>query len=343
MKRTPRAEGEASPLVLTETDGNVKFPVVSTETGGNAEFPLVLTETGGNAELPSVSVIIPTYNYGQYLSKAIDSCLNQSYRSVEIVVVDDGSTDDTRKVAEEMGDRVVYVYQENRGVSAARNNGLKVASGDFVAFLDADDYLLPESIAMRVEILRKRPDVGIVFSDTDSCDASGRVRHKERGLKDRTSERFYEGLLLGSLRFQTSAVMIRAPLAGRFSFPEHMSNGEDLVYFAKVLFAAKGYFLAKPLTVNLSHPDSLRHDVDEVLRQDMALVTTVIDDPFYEGALEYMRKDLLAHRHLDLFRRLYLSNEGSKAREHFLKALSIKPALALRSRYLSKAIKSLLR
>jgi hypothetical protein len=194
-----------------------------------------------------------------------------------------------------------------------------------------------------VEVLVKYPDIGIVFTDTDSCDPSGNVHHKERGLKDRVSDRFYEDLLLRHLRFQTSAAMIRGPLAKRFSFPVHLSNGEDVVYFAKVFFAAKGYFLARAATVNLRHGGSLRHNVDEILRQDTAFVTTVIDDPFYEGALEYMRKDLLARRHLDLFRRLYLSKEGAKAREHFLKALIIKPALALRARYLSKAVKSLFR
>lgn len=297
----------------------------------------------GSEETPLVSIIIPTYNYGRYLSKAVKSCLDQSYRNIEVILVDDGSTDDTRSIVSGIDDRIVYVYQENRGVSAARNKGLKVASGAFIAFLDADDYLLPDSVTMRVEVLRKHPDVGIVFTDTDSCDPSGKVHHKGRELKDRISNRFYEALLLKHLRFQTSAVMIRAFLAKQFSFPEHMSNGEDIVYFAKVLFAAKGYFLAKAATVNLSHEDSLRHNVDEILRQDTALVTTIIDDPFYGGALEYMRKDLLAHRHLELFRRLYLSKEGAKAREHFLKALAIKPALALKSRYLSKAIKSLLR
>lgn len=301
-------------------------------------------ETKGFEESnPLVSIIIPTYNYGRYLAKAVGSCLDQSYRDIEVIVIDDGSTDDTRSVVEGIDDRLVYVYQENRGVSAARNKGLALASGAFIAFLDSDDYLLPDSVAVRVEVLRKHPEVGVVFTDTDSCDASGNVRHKERGLKDRISDRFYESLLLSHLRFQTSAVMIRAPLARQFSFPEHMSNGEDIVYFAKVLFAAKGYFLARAATVNLSHQDSLRHDVDEILRQDMALVTTIVDDPFYAGALEYMRKDLLAHRHLELFRRLYLSGQGAKAREHFLKALALKPALALKSRYLSKAIKSILK
>src|SRR5208282_4616949 len=184
---------------------------------------------------------------------------------------------------------------------------------------------------------------GIVFTDTDSCDASGKIRHKERGLKDRVSGRFYEELLLRHLRFQTSAAMVRANLAKGFSFPTNLANGEDLVYFAKVFFAAKGYFLARPATVNLRHARSLRHDAEEVIRQGMALVSAIVDDPFYGGALEYMRKELLAHRHLELFRRLYLSGKGRKAREHFFKALKLKPAMAVKPRYLSKAIKSLFR
>lgn len=289
---------------------------------------------------PLVSIIVPTYNYGRYLLKAVKSCLAQTYSNIEIIIIDDGSTDDTRVIVQCLDDRLAYIFQENRGVSAARNNGLKNARGDFIAFLDADDYLLPDSIELRLKALMEHTDVGICFTDTDSCDPSGRVYHKERGLKDRISDRFYEELLLSHLRFQTSAAMIRAPLAKRFSFPENLSNGEDVVYFAKVFFAAKGLFLAKPATVNLSHPDSLRHDVDEVLRQDTALVTTIIDDPFYEGKLEYMRKDLLAHRHLELFRRLYLSGQGTKARDHYLKALILKPRLALQTRYLSKAVKS---
>jgi glycosyltransferase involved in cell wall biosynthesis len=294
-------------------------------------------------DAPLVSIIIPTYNYGRYLSKAVKSCLDQTYRNLEIIVVDDGSTDDTRKIVEGLDSRLVYVHQENQGVSAARNNGLGRARGAFIAFLDADDYLLPDSVAARVEVLLKHPDIGIVFTDTASCDPSGNVHHKERGLKDRVSDRFYEDLLLKHLRFQTSAAMIRGPLAKRFSFPAHLSNGEDVVYFARVFFAAKGYFLSRAATVNLRHEGSLRHDVDEVVRQDMTFVTAIIDDPFYEGALEYMRKDLLARRHLELFRRLYFSKEGAKARGHFLKALFIKPALALRARYLSKAVKSFFR
>ncbi len=293
-----------------------------------------------SAAVPLVSVIVPTYNYGRYLGKALDSCKSQTYKRLEIIVVDDGSTDNTRGVVEGFGPDLVYIFQENQGVSRARNAGLIAARGELITFLDADDYLLPDSIAARVEILRSGPDIGIVFSDTLSCDAEGNLSYKEKEKKDRISGRFYEELLLHHLRFQTSAAMMRSSLAKRFSFPPELSNGEDIVYFSKVFFAAKGYFLATPTVVNLHHEDSLRHDVDEVLRQDMAFVGAVLDDPFYGGALDYMRNELTSKRHLDLFRRLYLAHEGARARRHYMKAVAIRPASLFKLSYLSKAIRS---
>ncbi|MGD0229532.1 MAG: glycosyltransferase family 2 protein [Syntrophorhabdales bacterium] len=289
-----------------------------------------------------VSVIIPTYNYGRYLEKAIRSCIDQTYRNVEVIVVDDGSTDDTRKVVEQFGGDVFYLFQENAGVSAARNAGLRRAKGEFIVFLDADDFMLDESIALRVEILQRYPDIGVVFTDTSSCDTEGNLFRKEREKKDSVSDRFYEGLLLGQLRFQTGAAMVRSSIAKRFEFPLHLSNGEDIVYFSKVFFTTKAYFISRPTVVNLHHDDSLRHRVDEILRQDMALVTTVLDDPFYRGALEYMRKDLTTRRHLELFRRLYLSGEGARARRHYWQAISARPASLLKISYLSKFVKSFL-
>ncbi len=308
--------------------------------GGIDAQPGAMETSGPSTRVPLVSVIIPTYNYGRYLGKALASCRDQTYQGLEIIVVDDGSTDDTRGVVERFGPDPVYIFQENQGVSRARNTGLDRARGELITFLDADDYLLPDSIAARVEILQSRPDIGIVFSDTYSCDGEGNLSYKEKGRRDSVSERFYEDLLLRHLRFQTSAAMMRSSLAKRFSFPPELSNGEDIVYFSKVFFAAKGYFLARPTVVNLHHEDSLRHNVDEVLRQDMAFVGAVLDDPFYGGALEYMRNELTSKRHLDLFRRLYLAHEGARARRHYMKAIAVRPASLFKLSYLSKAIRS---
>src|SRR5947209_13220762 len=98
----------------------------------------------------SVSVIIPTYNHGRFIADAIESVLAQTYPVSEIIVVDDGSTDETQEVVEKFGEKVRYIEQANAGVSAARNTGIENSDGDLVAFLDADDTWLPEKIEKQV-------------------------------------------------------------------------------------------------------------------------------------------------------------------------------------------------
>jgi len=113
---------------------------------------------------PSVSVIIPAHNAQRFLAEAIESVLAQSHPLVECIVVDDGSTDQTAEVAGRYGDRVRYLHQENAERSAARNNGLSRATGDYVCFLDADDYLAPDKIAEQLAFLEAHPEYDAVYS-----------------------------------------------------------------------------------------------------------------------------------------------------------------------------------
>src|SRR4028119_1061372 len=118
-----------------------------------------------SATTPRVSVIIPVYNCDRYIQEAIESVLNQTYSDYEIIVVDDGSTDNTRSVLEPYFHRIHYIYQENQGASAARNRGLQEARGKFVAFLDADDFfLLPSKLAEQVACFEAQPRLGVVHS-----------------------------------------------------------------------------------------------------------------------------------------------------------------------------------
>jgi glycosyltransferase involved in cell wall biosynthesis len=112
--------------------------------------------------IPTVTVIIPTYNYGRFVADAIASVLAQTYAVFEIVVVDDGSTDETEEVVKTFGERVRYIKQQNAGVSAARNAGIEVSSGDLIAFLDADDTWLPEKIEKQVAKFAEDAEIGLV-------------------------------------------------------------------------------------------------------------------------------------------------------------------------------------
>ncbi len=119
-----------------------------------------------------VSIVIPCYNQARYLGEALQSCLNQHYPTLEVIVVNDGSTDDTRAVATAAGSAIVYIEQDNLGLSAARNVGIRAAQGSYIALLDSDDACLPGRIATQAHYLDTHPQVGMVASDAllyDGC------------------------------------------------------------------------------------------------------------------------------------------------------------------------------
>lgn len=121
--------------------------------------------------LPLVSIVIPNYNYGRFLREAIDSALSQTYSRIEVVVVDDGSTDDSPEIIASYGDRVVPVLKENGGHGSAFNAGFAASRGDIVKFLDSDDYLLPQAVERVVAVWE--PDVTLVHHRVQVVDASG--------------------------------------------------------------------------------------------------------------------------------------------------------------------------
>jgi len=122
---------------------------------------------------PKVSVIIPTYNTAKYLDDAIASVLNQTYTNYEIIVIDDGSTDNTVEIVEKYQNKISYIYQENQGVSAARNKGIAASQGEFIAFLDADDIFMAHKLEKQVAVFERQPELGIVNSGYRLIRANG--------------------------------------------------------------------------------------------------------------------------------------------------------------------------
>lgn len=124
-----------------------------------------------------VSVILPTYNRAKYIVDAIESVLNQTYPDIELIIVDDGSTDDTRQVvAPFLADRRVrYVEQKNAGAASARNRGIRMSAGRFVAFIDSDDIWEKNKLEIQLSVLKQQPEVALVCSDFSAKDDEGRV------------------------------------------------------------------------------------------------------------------------------------------------------------------------
>lgn len=121
----------------------------------------------------AISVVIPAYNAGRFIGEAVESIRRQGAAVSEIIIVDDGSTDNTAEIVAKLGNDIHYVWQENAGPSAARNRGIKLANSPWIAFLDADDVWTPNKIAEQLAIVRQSPDVGLVASDMAETDTVG--------------------------------------------------------------------------------------------------------------------------------------------------------------------------
>jgi glycosyltransferase involved in cell wall biosynthesis len=159
---------------------------------------------------PVVDAIITCHNYGRFLGEAIDSVLAQSYPDIEIVVVDDGSTDDTAEVAARYADRGVrYVRRSHGGAGPARNTGLRATSAPLIAFLDADDAWLTHRVAAEVAHLERHPEVALVAAHAFACDEAMRPSSVVHALRGPASGMVLDALLVHNVVLNPSSVLVR--------------------------------------------------------------------------------------------------------------------------------------
>jgi glycosyltransferase involved in cell wall biosynthesis len=211
-----------------------------------------------------VSVIIPTHNYGRFISMAVESVLGQTHRNVETIVVDDGSTGGTSAlIARRFGGRVRLLTQKQAGASVARNHGLRMATGDFLALLDADDLYAPTCLARKLEVLDANPDIGWVYSRPHWVDEGGHVVSvndtpakallSHSGLSGRVLEP-----LLGGMRLQTSDLFFRSRCYAEIGeFDEELTPYEDYEFALRLADAFPIGFVDEPLYTYRLHGDSL--------------------------------------------------------------------------------------
>lgn len=124
---------------------------------------------------PMVSVVIPTYNTAKYIGYTLDSVLNQTYKDFEIIVVNDGSTDNTIEVLKPYTEQIRYIYQKNGGRSKARNTGIQAANGKYIAFLDSDDLWTPAKLERQVEIMEENKEIDFLFGDKQRFADDGKI------------------------------------------------------------------------------------------------------------------------------------------------------------------------
>jgi len=205
---------------------------------------------------PKVSVIIPTYNRGWVLREAIESVLSQEFSDYELIVVDDGSTDDTPEILEVYGRDIIVLHQSNRGVSAARNRGIAVSRGQLVAFLDSDDLWLPRKLTRQVDFFKANP--AALICQTQETWVRNGVRVNPGNRHHKFSGMIFEPSLALCL-VSPSAVMIRKTLFDRVgTFDESLPACEDYDLWLRVSCRYPVFLLDEPLIIKRGgHQDQL--------------------------------------------------------------------------------------
>jgi glycosyltransferase involved in cell wall biosynthesis len=221
-----------------------------------------------------VSIVIPAYNAARYLPDAVRSALDQPGATVEVVIVNDGSTDDTAAVADRLAaadPRVRVIHQANGHCAAARNTGIRVARGEYISFLDADDVFLPDKSRLQAEFLDAHPEYDLVYSDFSVADASlVPTRLHARGEPPVP----FETLYVYRNWFATTAVLLRASLVRAVGgFDETLSASEDWDYWIRC--AKHGQFGYVPGVVALYrvHGNQTHRMFDRRRRAELQIVT----------------------------------------------------------------------
>jgi len=221
-------------------------------------------EVPGRDHPVQVSVIIPTYNYGRFLLECLESVFAQSVKNLEVIVVDDGSTDNTSEILASISDfRLKVIRTANRGVSAARNTGLQTAAGEFLAFLDADDRWRPEKLERQLGVLVSEPSVGVVFTDLLRFNendflanafsfypelASIRTRPSLQGQgRVIIDDAFCELISFAQFPIYVQTLLFRKSLAQGIDFPPREEMSEDLYFSMRLYGKAEVAYIEEPL------------------------------------------------------------------------------------------------
>lgn len=207
---------------------------------------------------PCVSVLIPAYNRADYLLEAVDSALNQTFRDLEVVIVDDGSTDNTGQIAQGIQDpRVRYIRQENRGVSAALNTAWRAAKGKFLAMLGSDDVWLPNQLEQLVPVLEADANLGLVYARAQGMDAKGKPLPQILGAPEKFPGRPLESILYGDFVCGIAAVFRRDSLERLGGFNETMTGNEDWDLWIRLAEVSRFAYVNSILARYRMHPQSL--------------------------------------------------------------------------------------
>lgn len=303
-------------------------------------FAVLLSEprsSGSMEASPCVSVVIATYNYGRFLAEAIESVQRQTMNDLEIIVVDDGSTDETPQVLAAITDPRLRVRRvPNGGVCVARNTALEMARGEFVAFLDADDRWRPTKLERQTAMFKSEPSLGLVFTNMVRFNESGVFPETQfsflpdlPGIPSRPSaagggrvitvDAFESLVLLRQFPAWPSTVMVRASAVAGVEFPPGVHLAEDLHYMLRVYSRVQAGYIEEPLAELRRHGANATAAV-VLLRPVVDVLTSFAAEPAARPHMSTLRRRL-GREWAGLGHRLFWERKPAEAAGAYIRAL----------------------
>ena len=276
---------------------------------------------------PAVSVVIATYNKADTLSAAIDSVLAQTYRDFELLVVDDGSTDDTAERIRAYGDKIRYLPKKNGGTGSTRNLGIAQSRGRFVAFLDGDDLWLPNKLKLQMQVFEREPDLAAVQCSAYCVDPSLKVIEERRCTP--TQDTLMDFLLFRNLPAFASCVVIRKEILDQIG-----GFGTDLVILSDwdmvCRLARVGTLrsVPEPLVLYRQYPNNQSRSVEIHLWSGVRSLRRFFADPALEPGIRRRQKQVWARFYAMLAGGYLRNGNWGRALGWTCKALRTSPAVA---------------
>lgn len=252
--------------------------------------------------MPRVSVIVPTYNCAEFLGRALDSAFAQTYLDYEVIVADDGSTDDTRELVARDSRPLIYAYQQNRGLSAARNLAISKASGEFLAYLDSDDMWFPNRLQKQVEFMDANPDCGLVHSEVtviDECDAVIHERFKKEANRPILRGHCAMAMLRTASMHVPSVLERTRCFRQAGPFDERLRSAEDYLHWLQVLLRGHSIgYIEEPLAMYRWRTGSLSRNENKMHLAMVAAYRILLEECELREKLGKDAEDLVL-RHIE--------------------------------------------
>lgn len=280
---------------------------------------------------PRVSVIIPAYNSARFLPRALASVFAQTRNDYEIVVVDDGSTDNTPELAASYGNRIRYFRQENGGAASARNAGAGEARGELLAFLDADDEWMPDKLEAQVAFMDVHPGAAMSFTDMSHCESGRKVHDSylhERGYRHVSGGRIFRNLLCECFIFTPTVIIRREAFLRAGLFDVSLRTCEDVDLWLRVADAGEIGFIDRPLAVRHDHSSNTTKNTDSYLKYPIVMFTR-IHETHADPEVRAITRSRLGRMHFDLGYHQFSTGRMAQCRSSMARSMSYsRPGLA---------------